>query len=107
MQRPELEGTQLQSVRPGDVPVWWINVAILPEGVSAEEVGMRLIEDCPDVEIRPGFFPCDQMEIFKGDTVVHCPNADLLYRRLVALPSSTQLTEAGVQRVCDALAATL
>lgn len=104
MARPGLEGVQLQSFAPGDDPVWWINSALLPEGLSGEEVGMRLMKDFPDIEIRPGFFPLDQMAIFKHDRVVPCPNTDLLFRRLVCLPSSVQLKEENVERICGALA---
>jgi len=89
----------------GDDSVWWINAALMPEGISGEEVGMQLMKDYPDIEIRPGFFPLDQMAIFKHEKVVPCPNTDLLFRRLVCLPSSANLREENIQRICKALAA--
>jgi len=103
IQRPELAGVKLQSVTPGDTSVWWVNATVMPEGISGEAVGMQIMEDYPDIEIRPGFYPLDQMEIFKHPTVLPCPNTDLLFRRLVCLPSSVNLQEVQVERVCDAL----
>mmetsp|Transcript_35350 Transcript_35350/g.82616 ORF Transcript_35350/g.82616 Transcript_35350/m.82616 type:complete len:724 (+) Transcript_35350:90-2261(+) len=101
---PELSGLKLQVTSKGDDPVWWINTAVLPEGYSAEEMGMKLMKQYPDIEIRPGFFPLDTMEIFKSKMVVPCKNAELLYKRLIALPSSVHLQEQDVERVVKALA---
>jgi len=102
---PGLADVQMQVQREGDASVWWINAALMPEGISGEEVGMQLMKDYPDIEIRPGFFPLDQMAIFKHEKVVPCPNTDLLFRRLVCLPSSANLREENIQRICKALAA--
>jgi len=107
MKTPGLEGVQMQTPAAGDDPVWWVNSAVLPEGISAEEVGMQLMKDYPDIEIRPGFFPLDQMAIFKHERVVPCPNTDMLFRRLVCLPSSPHLLEQNIQRICTSLAASL
>jgi len=107
MVRPGLDGVKLQASVPGDDPVWWLNAALLPEGISAEEVGMQLMKEYPDIEIRPGFFPLDQMAIFAGAAPAPCPNTDLLFRRLVCLPSSSLLKEAHVERICGALADSL
>jgi len=108
--RPELAGVRLQIPAPGDEPVWWVNTAVLPEGISAEAVGMQLMKDYPDIEIRPGFYPLDKMDIFSHplvEEIAPCRNAELLYKRLIALPSSVHLQEADVERVCGALAETL
>jgi dTDP-4-amino-4,6-dideoxygalactose transaminase len=105
--RPELEAVKLQTTGEGDCPVWWVNSALMPEGISGEEVGMQLMKDYPDIEIRPGFFPLDQQKIFKYPTVKHCPNSDALFRRLICMPSSVKLKEEQVERVCTALAASL
>jgi perosamine synthetase len=107
MTQPGMENVKMQAVTEGDNPVWWVNAAVLPEGISAEEVGMQLMKDFPDIEIRPGFFPLDQMNIFQHEKVVPCPNTDLLFKRLVCLPSSPHLTEPNIQRICEALAASL
>lgn len=104
---PALKEVKLQSVHKGDGPVWWVNAALMPEGISGEEVGMQLMKDKPDIEIRPGFFPLDQMAIFKHAKVLPCPNTDLLFRRLVCLPSSVQLEEADVARICTGLSEAL
>lgn len=98
---------KLQSFAEGDEPVWWVNTALMPEGISAEEVGLQVIHDYPDIEIRPGFFPLDQMVIFKNRFTKPCPISDLLYRRIVCLPSSVCISEDDVKRICAALEAAL
>eukprot|EP00913_Durusdinium_trenchii_P026516 g24877.t1 len=101
--RPELKGVRLQQAAPGDDSVWWINAALLPEGLSGEQVGMQLMKSYPDIEIRPGFFPLDMMAIFQSSWSKPCENSRLLYQRLVCLPSSNQLQQEDVERVCTAL----
>jgi dTDP-4-amino-4,6-dideoxygalactose transaminase len=100
---PDLRTVKLQKCGVGDEPVWWINAALLPDGMSGEEVGMCLMEKYPDIEIRPGFFPLNKMDIFKSSFCRPCPNTELLYNRLVCLPSSNLLLEPDVNRVCKAL----
>jgi len=101
--RPVLQGVRLQKEAAGDESVWWLNAALLPAGMSGEKVGMQLMKIYPNIEIRPGFFPLHMMEIFQSAWVKPCPNAELLYDRLVCLPSSNQLTEKDIEQVCDAL----
>eukprot|EP00416_Gambierdiscus_australes_P029763 CAMPEP_0171086352 /NCGR_PEP_ID=MMETSP0766_2-20121228/19486_1 /TAXON_ID=439317 /ORGANISM="Gambierdiscus australes, Strain CAWD 149" /LENGTH=685 /DNA_ID=CAMNT_0011543991 /DNA_START=27 /DNA_END=2084 /DNA_ORIENTATION=+ len=101
--RPGLGSVRLQKEASGDESVWWINAALLPEGMSGEEVGMRLMKDYPDIEIRPGFFPLNVMKIFKSKWSHPCPNAETLYKRLVCLPSSNQLLRTDIERICSAL----
>mmetsp|Transcript_27120 Transcript_27120/g.76589 ORF Transcript_27120/g.76589 Transcript_27120/m.76589 type:complete len:704 (-) Transcript_27120:175-2286(-) len=101
--RPALHGVRIQKEMPGDESVWWLNCALLPEGMSGEEVGMKLMELYPDIEIRPGFFPLNKMGIFASPFAQPCPNAEELYKRLICLPSSNQLGEQDVDRVCSAL----
>eukprot|EP00929_Paragymnodinium_shiwhaense_P001027 TRINITY_DN101249_c0_g1_i1.p1 TRINITY_DN101249_c0_g1~~TRINITY_DN101249_c0_g1_i1.p1 ORF type:complete len:700 (+),score=198.00 TRINITY_DN101249_c0_g1_i1:148-2247(+) len=100
---PVLQKIQLQKCELGDEPVWWITGALLPEGFVGEQVGMKLMEKFPDIEIRPGFFPLNKMAIFQSAWTKACPNTELLYRRLVCLPSSNMLQECDIDRVCDAL----
>eukprot|EP00421_Protoceratium_reticulatum_P004975 CAMPEP_0168363024 /NCGR_PEP_ID=MMETSP0228-20121227/3480_1 /TAXON_ID=133427 /ORGANISM="Protoceratium reticulatum, Strain CCCM 535 (=CCMP 1889)" /LENGTH=695 /DNA_ID=CAMNT_0008375743 /DNA_START=47 /DNA_END=2134 /DNA_ORIENTATION=+ len=95
---------KLQQEAPGDESVWWITAALLPEGLSGEEVGMRLMKVYPDIEIRPGFFPLNAMKIFRSKLSHPCPNAEMLYKRLVCLPSSNQLNKLDIERICGALA---
>lgn len=101
--RPELQGVKMQLASEGDEAVWWINAALMPEGLGGEEVGMQLMKTFPDIEIRPGFYPLGKMAIFQSSWSLACPNAELLYSRLVCLPSSNQLQEEDIERVCDAL----
>lgn len=101
--RPGLEGVKLQKCSDGDTAVWWINAVLLPQDVNAEEVGMSLMKSFPDIEIRPGFFPLDQMTIFQYPGVTPCTNTQLLYRRLLCLPSSVHLQERSIERICMAL----
>jgi len=101
--RPALKGVRLQQASEGDDSVWWINAALLPDGLSGEDVGMQLMKSFPDIEIRPGFYPLNSMAIFQSEWSRPCPNAELLYKRLVCLPSSNQLQKDDVERVCDAL----
>merc|ERR1740121_3069031 len=100
---PALKGIRLQKESAGDESVWWINAALLPEGMSGEKVGMQLMKSYPDIEIRPGFYPLNVMTIFKSKFSVPCPNAELVYQRLVCLPSSNQLEKGDIDRVCSAL----
>lgn len=100
---PVLQAIKLQKESSGDESVWWITAALLPDGLSGEKVGMQLMKECPDIEIRPGFFPLGKMGIFKSEWAQPCPNAEALYHGMVCLPSSNQLLEADVERVCGAL----
>merc|ERR1740121_3189812 len=100
---PALRAIKLQKESSGDESVWWITAALLPDGLSGEKVGMQLMKEYPDIEIRPGFFPLGQMGIFKSEWAQPCPNAEALYHGMVCLPSSNQLLEADVGRVCGAL----
>jgi perosamine synthetase len=105
---PGLQSCKLQGCSPGDRPVWWCNAVVLPEGYDAEPVGMQMMKSYPDVEIRPGFFPLDQQAIFQsGHSRPPCPNTDLLFRRLLCVPSSPKLCEEDIARVCSALAEAL
>jgi dTDP-4-amino-4,6-dideoxygalactose transaminase len=103
LRQPGFEDVTLQSFAEGDEPVWWVNTALMPEGISGEEIGMQVINDYPDIEIRPGFFPLDQMPIFQNRFTQPCPISDLLYRRIICLPSSVNISEEDVKRVCSAL----
>lgn len=105
--RRELKRVSLQKCELGDEPVWWINAALLPDAMNGETVGMRLMQDFPDIEIRPGFYPLHNMGIFKSEWSQQCPNSESLYKSMVCLPSSNQLLRADVERICDALAAIL
>jgi len=104
---PALSSVKLQLSAEDDEPVWWINSALMPEDISGEEVGTLLMKEYPDIEIRPGFYPLHMMAIFSSSWTQGCPNAELLYKRLVCLPSSSLLAEPDVERICGALAEAL
>jgi len=104
---PVLKRITLQKCVEGHEAVWWITAALLPDNMNGEAVGMQLIKDYPDIEIRPGFSPLSAMAIFQSQWVKACPNTEALYHGLVCLPSSHQLTKPDVDRICDALAASI
>jgi dTDP-4-amino-4,6-dideoxygalactose transaminase len=81
-------------------PVWWINAVILPLDLQgkAEEIGMALVKFHPFIEVRPGFYPLNEMKPFKA-TSMECPHAKELYERVVCLPSSARLTEEDVKLI--------
>ncbi|KAF4744709.1 hypothetical protein FOZ62_018292 [Perkinsus olseni] len=95
---------QLQNFEPTDEPVWWLNAVFLRvDGLRGETVGMELMRMAPEIEIRPGFFPLGMMKPFQGGTSLPCPVAELLYEKILCLPSSHNLTERDVNHVCATL----
>ncbi|KAF4702283.1 hypothetical protein FOZ63_018239, partial [Perkinsus olseni] len=95
---------QLQNFEPTDEPVWWLNAVFLRvDGLRGETVGMELMRMAPEIEIRPGFFPLGMMKPFQGGTSLPCPVAELLYEKILCLPSSHNLTERDVRHVCATL----
>lgn len=118
----DLDYLALQQPKNGDRPVWWLNSlrfdvdSIRPEIKTAicakqkrdkhynlaEDIGMRLMKQCPHIEIRPAFFPLHKMPCF-ATHAPPCPNADQVYDTLLCVPSSAQLTEVDVDEVCLAL----
>jgi perosamine synthetase len=97
-------GITLQCPNPADKPVWWLNAVVLPPNSprTAEQIGHAVMAACPDVEVRPAFYPLHWMAPFKAAAQA-CPNAEDLYRRLFCLPSSAQLTNADVDRIVGAV----
>lgn len=86
-----------------DRPVWWANSAILPSGVHAEKVGMKLMKAFPEIEIRPGFYPLHLQKPFQDGSLLPCPNSELLYQRIICLPSSPNLSKEDIQHVSNSL----
>lgn len=97
---------QLQHFRIGERPVWWVNTALLPAGFEAEQIGSSLMKARPDMEIRPAFYPLHLQKSFKH-AAMECPNAEILYERLICLPSSPMLNRDDVKEVCHAVLATM
>lgn len=67
---------------------------------------MLLMKKYPHIEIRPAFFPLHSMAPFQEAAVYPCPNSEVLYRRLVCLPSSALLQEEDVKNIAQALVET-
>ncbi|KAF4678171.1 adenylate kinase [Perkinsus chesapeaki] len=98
------EMISLQQYEPTCQPVWWLNAVFLKnQSVRGEEIGTELMRIAPEVEIRPGFYPLGLMKPFRGEEALACPVAELLYERILCLPSSHNLTESDVKHVCDTL----
>ncbi|CAD7947921.1 unnamed protein product [Amoebophrya sp. A25] len=76
--------------------------ASLPAQNLAETVGMGVMREHPNIEMRPAFYPLHKMSCF-ADCARYCPNADFVYERLLCVPSSAQLTRSDVEEVCQAL----
>ncbi|CAD7925056.1 unnamed protein product [Amoebophrya sp. A120] len=110
---------KFQQNKPLDEPVWWLNALRIetpangkpladkfcgakPQANLAEAVGMRLMKHHPNIEIRPAFFPLHKMSCF-SEHARTCPNADIVYERLLCVPSSAQLTREDIEEVCAAL----
>ena len=130
-------GVALQKAHHVDQSVWWANSCIVPAGCSAERIGMNLMKECPEIEIRPGEFfffvqffvsvrPCENEQIrdkfdkfiqisyvkfpkgfyplhlqrpFREASILPCPNSELLYDRIICLPSSPNLSKQDVEHV--------
>lgn len=113
---------RLQTPKPRDEPVWWLNslkidVPALPSIVQAriqakqassksfnlaESVGLLLMQKNPHIEIRPAFFPLHKMSTF-AKAAQPCPNCEEVYNTLLCVPSSAQLESEDVREVCNAL----
>jgi len=93
-------GLRLQHPDPRDKPVWWLNAVMLPSdcGFTAEQLGLGIMEDHPEIEVRPAFFPLHTMAPFKAHGRP-CPNAEEVYQRLFCLPSSAQLEDADIRHI--------
>jgi dTDP-4-amino-4,6-dideoxygalactose transaminase len=67
-------------------------------GFTAEQLGLGIMEDHPEIEVRPAFFPLHTMAPFKAHGRP-CPNAEEVYQRLFCLPSSAQLEDADIRHI--------
>lgn len=79
-----------------DTSVHWLNAIILP--CAAEPIGTALALKCPEIEIRPGFYPLSRQY---GNSV--CVNSEYLYKHVICLPSSTKLLEEDIVYICEQL----
>jgi len=122
----EMPYIKFQQARPLDEPVWWLNslkieLDKLPSDVAekyrgklaknrnfnlAETVGMEIMKNHPNIEIRPAFYPLHKMSSF-SETAQPCPTSELVYQTLLCVPSSAQLQEEDVKEVCAAFKASM
>lgn len=99
---------KFQETRPTDAPVWWLNsIKIMrPNDTGlenmAEAVGMEIMKNHPNVEIRPAFYPLHKMSSFEKHAQP-CPNSEQIYDSMFCVPSSALLTETDVMEVCAAV----
>jgi perosamine synthetase len=96
------EGLRMQGSHPDERPVWWLNCIMIPEDskFGAEDLGMQIMHDHPEVEIRPAFYPLHMMKPFM-EKAQACPNAEQVYRRLLCVPSSGLLLDEDVRHVAS------
>ncbi len=83
----------------------WLNVALLPQGVSPTEMCRRLDHD--GIEARPAWMPMHVQPVFAGCETVGGEVAEELFARGLALPSGAGLSDDDVERVVVSLAAAL
>lgn len=83
-------------------PVFWM-MAILLDRISSARVKQILLDH--DIETRPFFAPLHRQKAFSSfpQKIQAFPVAEDLFRRGIILPSSSLLTRAEVDFVCDAL----
>lgn len=82
--------------------VFWMYVVMLTEAIKAsrDEVCERMAAQ--GVETRPVFYPMHQMPPYAEDGMRY-PNANFCAARGINLPTHAQLSDADIDRVCDAL----
>lgn len=89
----------LPTETPGCRASWWFYAITVP--ADARDHVMSDIE--PQAETRPLFSALTRVAAFDGYPADRCPNAEHLAATGICLPSSVNLTEDEVDRVCDAL----
>ena len=86
---------------PGVRSTWWLTTVLLPNTMDRRALRAHMAEH--DVEVRPLWQPLHLSPALEGAYSTACPVAEDLYRRAVSLPSSTGLSDEGVDRVVDVL----
>ena len=88
-------------------PVYWMFAVLLGDdcGVGAPET-MEMMAG-KNIEARPFFVPLDKQPIYKDISSGHYPVAERLYESGICLPSSANLGDADVKRICDCLLSSL
>jgi len=87
-------------------PVLWMQVVMLRYGGEAERDSVMRKLDEAGIETRPVFYPMHLLPPYLEDATLY-PNATRCASRGINLPTHGNLTEADVERICQALEAAL
>lgn len=87
------------------VPVNWMFSVLLSDScpLSAREAGRLMSER--NIEVRPFFVPLHRQPIYEGSGSGDYPVSEMLHDRGLSLPSSANLRERDVRRICEQLIA--
>lgn len=93
---------------PGRRHTRWLTVMLMDReitGVSPER--LRLALDAANIEARPVWKPMHLQPVFRDAIAINEGIAETLFTNGLCLPSGSSLTDAGIDRVCDVIEATL
>ena len=96
----------LQAAEPWTRPVLWMQTVILQSGGEAERDAVIRELDEAGIETRPVFYPMHLLPPYLEDATRY-PNATRCALRGINLPTHGNLTEADVERICQALEAAI
>ena len=100
---------QLPTEREGCINSFWMYTIILPTSLSAKRDGVINLLMQNGIESRPVFFPMHNMPPYAD--YKQCGNEYPISNRLseggISLPSSVEVGESEIQRVCDVLSSCL
>ena len=83
-------------------PNYWLNVALLPEGIDPSGVVVDL--QSKGIEARPSWKPMHLQPVFAESDFYGGGTAERFFDRGLCLPSGSDLSIADIERVADALA---
>jgi perosamine synthetase len=96
----------LQAAKSWTRPVLWMQIVMLRHGGEAERDGVMRKLDAAGIETRPVFYPMHLLPPYLEDATLY-PNATRCASRGINLPTHGNLTEADVERICQALEASI
>jgi perosamine synthetase len=96
----------LQAAKSWTRPVLWMQIVMLRHGGEAERDGVMRKLDAASIETRPVFYPMHLLPPYLEDATLY-PNATRCASRGINLPTHGNLTEADVERICQALEASI
>lgn len=103
-----LDGVRLDDEAPGERATRWLTVMQLSPGGGRP--GPRALIDvlaARGIEARPVWKPMHRQRAFAGGLHVGGETADRLHATSLCLPSGSRLTDADIDRVCEAVTAAL